>query len=260
VIKARGLTKRYGDFTAVDAVDLEVQKGELFGFLGPNGAGKTTTIKMCTGLLRPTAGQVWIGPYDVTAQPLQAKQIMGYVPDEPLLYEKLTGTEFLDFMGGLWGMEPDRRRRRAAELLELLGLTGAATDLVEGYSHGMKQKLALAGALIHEPQVLFLDEPTVGLDPRSARLIKDLLRGLCQRGVTVFMSTHIMEIAERMCDRVAIIDHGRIIATGTVDELRQRGGPGESLEDIFLRLTGGEEDRELIAFLGDNAATRSDGQ
>lgn len=251
MIRLQDVTKRYGQLTAVDGVTLAVHRGELFGFLGPNGAGKTTTIKMCTGLLRPTSGHIWIGQYDVVANPLAAKAIVGYVPDQPILYEKLTGSEFLDFMGGLWGMPPAERQRKAKELLELFDLAGASADLCEGYSHGMKQKLALAGALIHDPQVLFLDEPTVGLDPRSARLIKDLLRGLCQRGVTVFMSTHIMEIAERMCDRVAIIDHGRIVAIGTVDELRQNGGPGQSLEDIFLQLTGGEEDQELIAYLGE---------
>jgi ABC-2 type transport system ATP-binding protein len=244
---ADGLRKTYGRHEAVRGVSLTVMRGEIVGFLGPNGAGKTTTIKMLTGRLRPTAGRAEIMGYDVQCQPVPAKASFGYVPDTPTLYGKLRGWEFLRFIGRLYRVPPEQAERRAAELLRLFELTDAASDLVEGYSHGMQQKLALAGALVHDPPVLFLDEPTVGLDPRSARVIKDLLVHLRDRGTAVFFSTHILEIAERMCDRVAIIDRGAIVAAGTIAELR--GADTGSLEDIFLRLTGGAEDRELIGAL-----------
>jgi len=239
-VLARGLRKTYGEHQAVKGVDLTVGRGEIVGFLGPNGAGKTTTIKMLTGLLKPTMGRAAILGHDIERDPLAAKACFGYVPDTPNLYGKLRGWEYLRFMARLYRVPTERAERRAAELLRLFDLSDAASDLIEGYSHGMSQKMALAGALVHDPQVLFLDEPTVGLDPRSARLIKDLLVQLKQTGVTVFLSTHILEIAERMCDRVVIIDKGAIIAAGTLAELRSQGGQG-SLEDIFLGLTGGAE-------------------
>lgn len=244
MIEARGLTKHFGKTPAVVDLDLQVRAGEIFGFLGPNGAGKTTTIKMLVGLLRPGSGQARIGGYDIQTQPLQAKALIGFVPDTPFLYEKLTGAEFLRFVGRLYSLAPQQAVRRTQELLETFGLADRAGDLVQAYSHGMRQKLALAAALIHEPQVFFLDEPTVGLDPRSARQVKDLLRQLASQGVCIFMSTHILEIAERMCDRVGIIDHGRLLACGTMEELRTTGGPG-TLEDIFLQVTGGEEVQEM---------------
>jgi ABC-2 type transport system ATP-binding protein len=246
-ILADGLRKAYGSHEAVRGISLTVSPGEIVGFLGPNGAGKTTTIKMLTGLLRPSAGRAEIMGFDVQRQPVQAKARFGYVPDTPVLYGKLRGWEFLRFIGRLYRVPPDVAERRAAELLRLFELTDAASDMTEGYSHGMQQKLALAGALLHDPPVLFLDEPTVGLDPRSARVIKDLLVRLRERGTAVFFSTHILEIAERMCDRVAIIDRGELVAVGTVAELR--GDTTGTLEDIFLRLTGGVEDRELIGAL-----------
>lgn len=239
-IQAEGLQKSYGQHWAVKNANLLVWPGEIVGFLGPNGAGKTTTIKMLTGLVKPTAGRAAISGYDIQAQPVQAKATFGYVPDTPNLYGKLSGWEFLRFIARLYRVPTEQAERRANELLRLFDLHEAASDLTEGYSHGMQQKLALAGALVHDPQVLFLDEPTVGLDPRSARLIKDLLQQLRDRGTAVFFSTHILEIAERMCDRVMIINHGEIIASGTMEELRDRGGTG-SLEDIFLQLTGGAE-------------------
>jgi ABC-2 type transport system ATP-binding protein len=239
-VEARGLRKAYGEHLAVKGVDLRIARGEIVGFLGPNGAGKTTTIKMLTGLLKPTAGSAAILGHDIEREPLAAKAAFGYVPDTPNLYGKLRGWEYLRFMARLYRVPTERAERRAAELLRLFDLTEAASDLIEGYSHGMSQKMALAGALVHDPQVLFLDEPTVGLDPRSARLIKDLLVQLRDRGVAVFLSTHILEIAERMCDRVAIIDKGEIVAAGTLAELRAQGREG-SLEDIFLSLTGGAE-------------------
>jgi len=239
-VLARGLRKTYGEHQAVKGVDLTIGRGEIVGFLGPNGAGKTTTIKMLTGLLKPTMGSAAILGHDIERDPIAAKACFGYVPDTPNLYGKLRGWEYLRFMARLYRVPTERSERRAAELLRLFDLSDAASDLIEGYSHGMSQKMALAGALVHDPQVLFLDEPTVGLDPRSARLIKDLLVQLKETGVTVFLSTHILEIAERMCDRVVIINKGEIVAAGTLAELRGQGGQG-SLEDIFLSLTGGAE-------------------
>jgi ABC-2 type transport system ATP-binding protein len=248
MIEAAGLQKSYGDTPAVKGVDLKVYPGEIFGFLGPNGAGKTTTIKMLIGLLRPSAGAARIGGYDIQREPIAAKSLIGYVPDQPYLPEKLTAREFLEFIAGLYQLEPATARRRGEELLRLFDLSDRADDLVGGYSHGMRQKTALASALLHNPKAFFLDEPTVGLDPRSARLIKDMLREVSERGTAVFMSTHILEIAERMCDRVAIISDGLVVATGTMEELRA-GRTGESLEDIFLELTGGTEEAELAAAL-----------
>jgi ABC-2 type transport system ATP-binding protein len=248
MIEARGLEKRYGDTLAVKGVDLAVYPGEIFGFLGPNGAGKTTTIKMLVGLLRPSAGTARIGGHDIQHEPIAAKRLIGYVPDQPYLPEKLTAREFLEFIAGLYQLDRADARRRGEELLRLFDLHERGDDLVGGFSHGMRQKTALAGALLHNPRAFFLDEPTVGLDPRSARLIKDILRAQSSRGTAILMSTHILEIAERMCDRVAIISAGQVIATGTVDELRA-GRTGESLEDIFLELTGGAEEAAVAEAL-----------
>jgi ABC-2 type transport system ATP-binding protein len=248
LIKTIGLTKRFGDKAAVNSVDLDVQGGEIFGFLGPNGAGKTTTIKMICGLLRPTSGTASVGGFDIQQQPILAKSILGYVPDEPMLYGKLSAREFLSFVADLYNVTAKQADRRADELLKLFDLTDDADNLIEGFSHGMRQKTAIAGALMHDPKVLVLDEPTIGLDPKSARLIKDILRQLAERGAAVFLSTHILEIAERMCDRIGIIDHGNLIAVGTVDELRA-GQSGQSLEDIFLSLTGGAEYAEIAEVL-----------
>ncbi len=248
MIEVQGLTKRYGPVTAVSDVTFRVEAGEIFGFLGPNGAGKTTTIKMLIGLLRPSAGVALIGGHDVERDPTAAKSLIGYVPDEPYLPDKLSAREFLQFVGGLYRLPTAQARRRSEELLKLFDLTGRADELIGGYSHGMRQKTALAGALLHDPRALFLDEPTVGLDPRSARLIKDILRQLAARGTAVFLTTHILEIAERLCDRVAIIRGGRVIAVGTMDELRAEAHD-QSLEDIFLALTGGAEYAEIADVL-----------
>ncbi len=251
MIQANGLTKHYGQLVAVENMSITVSPGELFGFLGPNGAGKTTTIKMFCGLLRPTAGTAMIAGIDVQREPLKAKAALGYVPDNPFLYEKLTGLEYLRFIADLYGVNSLRARGRIADLLRLFELTEKKDELIEGYSRGMRQKIAMAGALIHEPKALFLDEPTVGLDPKSARLMKNILRGLCERGVAVFVSTHILEIAERMCDRVAIIDHGKLLTQGTLEELRSRSHTNAAtLEDIFLELTGGPEYDDLVRYLG----------
>jgi ABC-2 type transport system ATP-binding protein len=250
LIETRNLVKRYGDKMAVDNVSLQVQGGEVFGFLGPNGAGKTTTIKMIVGLLQPSSGTVLVAGVDVQVQPLIAKASCGYVPDTPNLYAKLTGRELLRFVGDLYDLDRRQVAQRTDELLRVLDLTAAADDTVDSYSHGMQQKASLASALMHDPKVLVLDEPTVGLDPKSARLIKDILRQMADRGAAVFLSTHILEIAERMCDRIGIIDKGHLVAVGTMNELRSLGKAGEvSLEDIFLALTGGAEEAEIAEIL-----------
>jgi len=253
LISVRNLVKRYGDKVAVDDVSFDVYSGEIFGFLGPNGAGKTTTIKMIVGLLEPTSGSVEVNTYNIQKDPLQAKAICGYVPDEPNMYQKLSARELLRFVGDLYGLDRQQVERRTQELLQIFDLKEAADDTFDSFSHGMQQKTALAAALVHDPRLLVLDEPTVGLDPKSARLIKDILRQLADRGAAVFLSTHILEIAERMCDRIGIINKGKLIAVGTMDELRsydQRDdGKTSSLEDIFLDLTGGTEYAEIAEVL-----------
>ena len=250
LIQVRNLGKRYGDKVAVKDVSFDVQSGEVFGFLGPNGAGKTTTIKMIVGLLQPTSGAVRVAGHDVQAEPMAAKASSGYVPDTPNLYAKLSAHELLRFVADLYNLERGHAARRIDELLRMFDLAAAADDTIDSYSHGMQQKTSLAAALVHDPRVLVLDEPTVGLDPKSARLIKDILRQMADRGAAVMLSTHILEIAERMCDRVGIIDRGELIAVGTMDELRTLDSSGKaSLEDIFLSLTGGAEVAELAQVL-----------
>ena len=251
MIKTTDLTKKYGQLIAVDRLNLTVNAGEIYGFLGPNGAGKTTTIKMLCGLLAPTSGKALVCGIDVAEYPVKAKSLLGFVPDTPDVYEKLTARELLTFVADLRKMDRRKAADRIQELLALFELTDRQDELMGGYSHGMKQKVCIACGLLDEPKVLFLDEPTVGLDPRSARLVKDILRKTADEGGTVLVSTHVLEIAERVCDRVGIIQKGRLIAEGTVDELRQRAVPGKagedvSLEDLFLKLTGGEEYRELV--------------
>lgn len=250
LIETRNLVKRYGDKLAVNNVSFNVYGGEVFGFLGPNGAGKTTTIKMIVGLLQPTSGTINVAGFNVQAQPLFAKAASGYVPDTPNLYAKLTGRELLRFVGDLYSMDPAHVAQRSDELLRQFDLSAAADDTFDSYSHGMQQKLSLAAALIHDPRVLILDEPTVGLDPKSARQIKDILRQMANRGSTVMLSTHILEIAERMCDRIGIINKGELIAVGTMEELRKLGRTAQSsLEDIFLGLTGGVEEAAVAESL-----------
>jgi len=250
LIETRELIKRYGDKVAVNNVSFNVYSGEVFGFLGPNGAGKTTTIKMIVGLLQPTSGMVKVAGYDVQTQSMLAKASCGYVPDTPNLYAKLTGRELLRFVSDLYNLDRSQVAHRIDELLRMFDLTTAADDTIDSYSHGMQQKASLAAALMHDPKVLVLDEPTVGLDPKSARLIKDILRQLADRGAAVMLSTHILEIAERMCDRIGIINKGQLIAVGTMDELRTLDKTGEaSLEDIFLSLTGGADETEIAEIL-----------
>jgi ABC-2 type transport system ATP-binding protein len=250
LVETRHLVKRYGDKVAVNDISFDVCQGEVFGFLGPNGAGKTTTIKVIVGLLQPTLGTVKVAGYDVQTQSMLAKASSGYVPDTPNLYAKLSGRELLRFVGDLYNMDRSQVEHRIDELLRTFDLTAAADDTVDSYSHGMQQKTSLAAALMHDPKVLILDEPTVGLDPKSARLIKDILRQLADRGAAVMLSTHILEIAERMCDRIGIINKGQLIAVGTMDELRMLDKTGQtSLEDIFLDLTGGAEEAEIAEIL-----------
>jgi ABC-2 type transport system ATP-binding protein len=235
--------------TAVDHLSLTVEDGELFVFLGPNGAGKTTSIKMCATLLQPSSGRVLVDGKDVVEESLAVRELMGYLPENPFLYERLSARQMLSFVGEARELEPVRMQRRAEELMALLELDEAADKTIKSYSHGMRKKVAIAAALLHDPRVLLLDEPTSGLDPRSARIVKDLITGLRDRGTTVFLSTHILEVAERMCDRAGIIQKGRLIAAGSMDQLR--AGRDATLEDIFLEVTGGAEVSELARYLDD---------
>ena len=248
MIKTVDLTKYYSDFKAVEKVNLEVKPGEIFGFLGPNGAGKTTTIRMLIGLLSPTSGKVIIDGHDLAREPVAAKSVVGFIPDRPYLYEKLTGDEFLRFMAGLYGVDGNEVGQRIDELLRFFDLLDWKNELIESYSHGMKQRTVMASALIHRPKVIIVDEPMVGLDPKGARLLKDAFRRLADEGVAIFMSTHSLEVAESMCERLAIIQNGSIIAEGTMEELRQRAKQedGAHLEDIFLSLIGREDMQEII--------------
>jgi ABC-2 type transport system ATP-binding protein len=235
-LRIRGLTRRYGDLVAVDRLDLEVAPGEILGFLGPNGAGKTTTLRMCSGLLRSDAGTVEIAGASLAREPRRAKAALGFVPDRPFLYDRLSAREMLDFIGALYEVPPDAARERGEEMLALLELASAADDLVETYSHGMRQKLAVIVALLHDPPLLLLDEPLGGLDPHGARALKDLLRERAARGGGVLVSTHLLEVAERLCNRVAILSRGRLVAQGSLEQLRGSRRDA-TLEDVFIELT-----------------------
>ena len=239
--------KKYQSLLAVDGLNLEIPKGQLFGFLGPNGAGKTTTIKLLMGLLKPTSGSISIGGVNIHEDPVQAKAMVGYIPDRPYIYNKLTGMEYLEFIADLFSMEKQLVQSRARKFMEFFDLKDFADELIEGYSHGMKQKLIISGALIHAPKVVIVDEPMVGLDPRGARQVKNLFRDLCREGTTVFMSTHSLGIAEAMCHRVGIILKGKMIAVGSVDDLRYQAEHDNSdLEEIFLKLTGDNDMQSLV--------------
>jgi ABC-2 type transport system ATP-binding protein len=250
MIRLENLTKLYGSFVAVDDITLHVPRGVLYGCLGPNGAGKTTTLRMIAGILRPSGGRVLLGGDDIHQHPMVAKQRLGFIPDRPFVYDKLTGGEFLRFVAGLYGQQGESVERRIAELLEVFELTSWRDELVEAYSHGMRQKLIISSALIHRPEVIVVDEPMVGLDPKAARLLKDIFHQFVEKGGTVLMSTHTLEVAEAMCDQVAIIQHGRIVAAGTVAELRRQHQADASLEELFLKLTGGAHARQLAEVLG----------
>ncbi|MBN2467746.1 MAG: ABC transporter ATP-binding protein [Deltaproteobacteria bacterium] len=250
MIKLINLTKKFGTFTAVDTVSLTVEPGTIFGFLGPNGAGKTTTIRMMVGLLKPTSGEVIIEGKNIAHEPVEAKKVIGFVPDRSFIYEKLTGREFLEFVGGLYGLSKDECREKIQTLLEVFGLTGWGEELIESYSHGMRQRLVLCSALIHNPRVIIVDEPVVGLDPRGARLVKAVFKDLARRGKTIFVSTHVLEIAEEICDRIAIIQDGRVTVSGTIEELKEIANTSDNrLEALFLRLTGEDDTRDAIAAL-----------
>ena len=250
MIRLHQLTKRYGRFTAVDKIDLAVPSGELFGFLGPNGAGKTTTFRMIAGILRPTSGTIEVGGIDINQRPLEAKARLGFIPDRPFVYDKLTGAEFLRFAAALYGQQGPAVEHRIDELLELFDLSRWKNELTESYSHGMRQKLIISGALVHRPEVIVVDEPMVGLDPRSARLLKDLFRQFVNRGGTVLMSTHTLEVAETMCDRIAILHGGKIVASGNMSQLQEQTSSEDlGLEDVFLKLTGGMREHQLDTVL-----------
>lgn len=245
-LQTRNLQKTFAA-PAVDNLSLTIHGGEFYALLGPNGAGKTTTLRMVAGLLRPDAGEVSICGVDALADPVAAKRILAWVPDEPMIYDKLTPLEYLDFVAGLWGMSPDVARFKADELLEQFGLAPHASERCGGFSKGMKQKVALAGALIHEPRLIILDEPLTGLDAGSARQVKRVLEGLVAQGVTIIMTTHILEVAERMADRIGIIARGKLIAEGTLEELRHRtGSSGMALEDVFLDIVGGNAEASAL--------------
>ncbi|HHV26941.1 MAG: ABC transporter ATP-binding protein [Clostridiaceae bacterium] len=239
MLKLEGVSKTYdkGKVKAVDNINLEIKSGEIFGFLGPNGAGKTTTIKMIVGLLKPDSGKITINGLDIWKEPISAKKQISYVPDTPEIYNKLKGIEYLNFISDMYDIPKGIREERMKRYLEIFKLEKAVGDLIESYSHGMKQKLVLTSALLHDPEVFILDEPMVGLDPKSSFQLKKIMRERCDEGKTVFFSTHVLEVAEKICDRLAIINNGKIIALGTMEELKSHAESSQSLENIFLELT-----------------------
>ncbi len=241
MIHTENLTKRFGEKTAVQALNLRIPAGEFFCFLGPNGAGKTTTIKMLTGLLHPSEGRAVIGGYDIQEKPVEAKQLIGYIPDSPFLYEKLTGREFMRFVAGLYRLPDSHVTDYGEHLLEIFGIRNVGDELIEDYSHGMRQKLSFSSCFLHNPKVVIVDEPWVGLDPKNIRFVKDFLREKTREGVTVFMSTHTLSIAEEIADRIGIIHNGRLLHLGSVSEIMAMAQHPGSLEDVFLELTQGEE-------------------
>ncbi|MGM0558196.1 MAG: ABC transporter ATP-binding protein [Myxococcota bacterium] len=243
------LEKKYGDFTAVDGIDLDVPYGQVFGVLGPNGAGKTTTLRMITGLLQPTDGTIVIDGHDMAEDAVAAKSVTGFIPDRPYVYDKLTAFEYLRFIGGLYEMQAARVAERIRQMLALFELGEWGDSLIESFSHGMKQRLVFAGALLPEPRLLVVDEPMVGLDPKGHRLIKNLFRELAhEHGMTVLLSTHTLEVAEEVCDQIVIVNHGSIVARGTLSELRLESGESDgTLEEVFLRITEETEDERAAA-------------
>lgn len=237
MIELRGIKKQFGPTLAVDNLSMTIQDGEIFGFLGPNGAGKTTTIRMITGILQPDAGQIVVNGIDAVAQPLEAKRCFGYVPDAPNLFLRLKGREYLDFMADIYGVEKDIRNERIERLSDAFELTNALGERIMSYSHGMRQKIIVMGVLLHQPALWILDEPMTGLDPKSAAVLKDMMREHAKAGNTVFFSTHVLDVAEKLCNRVGIIHKGALRFCGTLAEMRAQRNEGESLEDMFLSLT-----------------------
>lgn len=251
-VTLESVSKRFGDVWAVRDLSLRIGYGRVYGLLGPNGSGKSTTMKMILGLVKPDSGKILVDGIDVSKDPVEVRKIIGYVPETSRLYDYLTGIEYLDFIGEAYGMSPEERKRRIEEFLEAFELKGRENELISGYSKGMKQKIALIAALIHKPRILILDEPLSGLDPRSARIVKDLIHELAEEGVTTIFSTHILEIADAVCDELAIMYEGRKIAEGKPDELKQMAGKsGSTLEEVFLKLTGAEDVREIVEALVD---------
>lgn len=240
MIIIKNLTKHYGNLTAVSGLSLDIPGGECFGFLGPNGAGKTTTIKLLAGLLKPNDGTIKISGYDIQKDPQKVKGIIGYIPDKPFIYEKLTGGEFLDFVAELYQVNGNFVREKREELLNLFTIKDFENELVEGYSHGMRQKLVITAALIHNPKVIIVDEPMVGLDPKGMRQVKEIFKQLTKSGVTIFMSTHTMSVAQEMCHRIGIINKGKLIALGNMNDLQKQAQVSSGLEDVFLQLTSSE--------------------
>ncbi len=242
MLKIEGLSKSYnkGEIKAVDNISLEVKKGEIFGFLGPNGAGKTTTIKMIVGLLKPDEGEVVLDGINVWDEPMKAKERISYVPDNPEIYDRLSGVEYLNFIGDMYGIRTEVRIKKIDYYSEIFKINDSLGDIISSYSHGMKQKLVLTAALMTDPDLFILDEPMVGLDPKSSFNLKEIMREMCDEGKSVFFSTHVMEVAEKLCDRIAIINNGKIIAMGSMEELRRSAKEKESLENIFLELTDNE--------------------
>ncbi|MES1157013.1 MAG: ABC transporter ATP-binding protein [Alphaproteobacteria bacterium] len=244
----QGLTKKFGDKVAVAGIDLNIRAGELYALLGPNGAGKTTTLRMVAGLLKPDGGAIRVFGVDALSDPIAAKRVIAWLPDEPMLYDKLTAWEYLEFIAGLWGVDVKTARQRAEELLKVLDLWDHRNERCEGFSRGMKQKTSLAGALIHDPQLLMLDEPLTGLDAAIAKQVKDILQARVHAGCCIILTTHILDVAERLADRIGIIQHGKLLAEGTLAELRGRaGGGGASLEDVYLQLVGAAHAAEPAA-------------
>jgi ABC-2 type transport system ATP-binding protein len=239
MISIQGVTKNYGRKVAVDNLSLEIAAGEFFAVLGPNGAGKTTTIKMIAGLLRPTSGRILVGGFDVQVDPIAAKKACAYVPDQPFLYDKLSGIEFMNFIADLYGVDGAERQKEIDRLVELFGMKDFVRELTESYSHGMKQRLVLAATLLHKPKVIMVDEPLVGLDPHTARLVKQVFREQARSGTSIFMSTHVLSVAEDFADRIGIMLQGKIVALGKLDELRKQAQLEGRLEDVFFKITEG---------------------
>jgi ABC-2 type transport system ATP-binding protein len=239
MISIQNVTKNYGKKVAVDNLSLEVAPGEFFAVLGHNGAGKTTTIKMIAGLLRPTSGRILVGGVDVQVDPIAAKKVCAYVPDQPFLYDKLSGIEFMNFIADLYGVDGDGRQKEIERLVELFGMKDFVRELTESYSHGMKQRLVLAATLLHKPKVIMVDEPLVGLDPHTARLVKQVFKDQAKAGNSIFMSTHVLSVAEDFADRIGIMQQGKIVALGHMDDLRRQAQTEGRLEDVFFKITEG---------------------
>jgi len=246
MIRMENVTKNFGEHVAVAGIDLQVNKGEIFGFLGPNGAGKTTSIRMVTGILPPSTGRILIDGIDIQERPIECKRKTGYIPDRPYVYEKLKGWEFVEFMLLLYDNYNEEAIQAAHKYFDLFKITFAKDKMIEDYSHGMKQKIVILASLLHKPDILVIDEPMVGLDPRGAKTLKELFKTLADSGTTIFLSTHTMSVAQELCDRISIINHGKILATGTMEQLKHRGQTEDDLESIFLKITEEEQEEQMM--------------